>query len=95
MGSPISPVIANIFMEHFEKEALRKTPKEPKVQMTRLLYGDTAELNSVNSLFSSTINIQISTSHYRYGGKQKTPLHVSKKADGTLDHSVSNDLIFE
>jgi len=27
MGSPISPVIANIFMEHFEKEALRKTFK--------------------------------------------------------------------
>ena len=31
MGSPISPVIANIFMEHFEKEALRKTFKKPKV----------------------------------------------------------------
>jgi len=31
MGSPISPVIANIFMEHFENEALQKTPKKPKV----------------------------------------------------------------
>ena len=31
MGSPISPVIANIFMEHFEKEALRKTLKKPEV----------------------------------------------------------------
>ncbi|XP_018355601.1 PREDICTED: uncharacterized protein LOC108756357 [Trachymyrmex septentrionalis] len=31
MGSPIFLVIANIFMEHFEKEALRKTPKKPKV----------------------------------------------------------------
>jgi len=28
MDSPISPVIANIFMEHFEKEALRKTLKK-------------------------------------------------------------------
>jgi len=25
MGSPISPVIINIFIENFEKEALRKT----------------------------------------------------------------------
>ena len=30
MGSPISCVIVNIFM-HFEKEALRKTPKKPEV----------------------------------------------------------------
>jgi len=30
IGSPISPVIANIFMEHFEKEALRKTTKKIK-----------------------------------------------------------------
>ncbi|XP_018342267.1 PREDICTED: uncharacterized protein LOC108748544 [Trachymyrmex septentrionalis] len=31
MGSPISSVIANIFMEYFEKEALRKTPKKLEV----------------------------------------------------------------
>jgi len=31
MGSPISLVIANIFMEHFEKEILRKTSKKPEV----------------------------------------------------------------
>ena len=30
MGFPISLVIANIFMKHFEKEALRKTPKNQK-----------------------------------------------------------------
>jgi len=28
MGFPISPVIANIFMEHFEKKALHKTSKK-------------------------------------------------------------------
>jgi len=31
MGSLISFVIVNIFMEHFEKEALRKIPKKPEV----------------------------------------------------------------
>jgi len=31
IGNPISPVIANIFMEHFEKEALRKTLKKSEV----------------------------------------------------------------
>ena len=36
MGSPISPVIANIFMEHFAKEALRKTSTRvvPEVPIT-------------------------------------------------------------
>jgi len=31
MGSPISPVITNIFMGHFEKEALRKTFKKSEI----------------------------------------------------------------
>jgi len=30
MGSPISPVIVNIFKEHFEKEALQKNAKKTK-----------------------------------------------------------------
>ncbi|XP_011861944.1 PREDICTED: uncharacterized protein LOC105558715, partial [Vollenhovia emeryi] len=29
MGSPISPIIANIFMEHFENEILKKAPQKP------------------------------------------------------------------
>jgi len=31
MGSPISPVFINIFMEYFEKGALRKIFKKPEV----------------------------------------------------------------
>jgi len=31
MGSPISPIIANIFMEYFEKEVLKKTLKKSEV----------------------------------------------------------------
>jgi len=31
MGSPIFSIIINIFMEHFEKEILRKIPKKPEI----------------------------------------------------------------
>jgi len=30
-----SPIIANIFMEYFEKEALRKMPKKPEISLRR------------------------------------------------------------
>ena len=29
MGSPLSPIVANIFMEHFEKETLETAPHPP------------------------------------------------------------------
>jgi len=54
-------------------------------------YGDTAEPNSVNSLFSSTINIQIYPLHIDIEKNGNLPflnVFVSKKADGTLDHQV-------
>lgn len=31
MGSPLSPIIANLFMEDFENKALRTTPLKPKL----------------------------------------------------------------
>ena len=31
MGSPISPIIANIYMEAFENSALRTAPSPPKI----------------------------------------------------------------
>jgi len=64
MGSSISPVIANIFMEHFEKEALQKAPKKPEVWFCYvndkfvIWRHSRAELHKF--LISSTINIPIS-----------------------------------
>ena len=29
MGSPISPIVANLYMEHFERKALRSNYKSP------------------------------------------------------------------
>ena len=31
MGNPLSPVIANIFMEHFEEEAIRTAAVKPDI----------------------------------------------------------------
>ena len=29
MGSPVSPVVANLYMEHFERKALRSASNPP------------------------------------------------------------------
>ena len=76
MGSPISPVIANIFREHFEKELLRKTLKKTRSSISlcrRHIRDMEAEPNSVNSLFSSTINIQISISLWTQRKAENSP----------------------
>ena len=31
MGSPVSAVVANLYMEHFENMALRSSPVQPKL----------------------------------------------------------------
>jgi len=95
MGSPISPVIANIFMEHFEKEALTKTPKKPEVWFRYV--DDTfviwrhgrAELCK----FFIFLNNQHPNIHFTINIKENGKLTflyvlVSKKADGTLGHQV-------
>ncbi|XP_018307957.1 uncharacterized protein [Mycetomoellerius zeteki] len=93
MGSPISPVIANIFMEHFEKEALGKTPKKPEVWFRYV--DDTfviwrhgrADLRK----FLIFLNKQHPNSHFTMDIEENGKLPfldvlVSKKADGTLGY---------
>jgi len=46
-------------MEHFEKEALKKRSKTKNLVPLCRRYIRNMKLNSVNSLFSSTINIQM------------------------------------
>ena len=96
MGSPISPVITNIFMEYFEKEALRKTSKKPEVWFRYV--DDTfviwrhgrAELRKFLIFLN---NQQIPNIHFTIDIEENGKLPfldilISKKADGTLGHQV-------
>jgi len=93
MGSPIPPVTANIFMEHFEKEAFQKTLKKPEVWFRYV--DDTfviwrhgrAELRK----FLIFLNNQHSNSRFIMDIEENKKLFfldvfVIKKADNTLGH---------
>ncbi|XP_011050589.1 PREDICTED: uncharacterized protein LOC105143787 [Acromyrmex echinatior] len=93
MGSPIFLIIANIFMELFEKEVLRKTSKKPKVLFryiddTFVMWRHSrAELHKFliflnNQHLNFTINIE------ENGKLSFLAVLVSEKADGTLGHQV-------
>jgi len=95
MGSPISPVIANIFMEHFEKEALQKTPKKPEVWFRYV--DDTfviwrhgrAELRKfLIFLNNQHPNIRFTMDTEENGKLPFLDVLVTKKADSTLGHQV-------
>jgi len=97
MDSPISPVIANIFMQHFEKEALRKTSKKPKfryVDDTFVIWRHgRAELRK----FLIFLNNQHPNIHFTIVIEENGKLSfldvlVSKKANGTLGHQVYRKL---
>jgi len=95
MGSPISPVIANIFMEHFEKEVLQKTSKKPEIWFhyvddTFVIWRhDKAELHK----FLIFLNNQHPNIRFIMDIEENKKLPflnvlVTKKADNTLSHQV-------
>jgi len=62
MGSPISPIIANIFGAFWERGPQKNIQKirnliDDIFRITYSWYGDTTKTNFINSLFFSTINI--------------------------------------
>ena len=96
MGSPISLVITNIFVEHFEKEVLRKTFKKPEVWFH---YVDNTFIiwRHSRAEFLIFLNNQHPNIHFTMDIEKNGKLPflnvlVSKKADGTLDHQVYRKL---
>ena len=60
MGSPVNPIIANLYMEHFEQKALSTSPHSPgsgtDVWMTLLSStGKSTKMTSFNTLTVLTL----------------------------------------
>ena len=93
MGSPVSPVVANIFMEHVEEEALRTSPHEVwcwkrYVDGTFCFLGRATVdpvLNHLNSLYPS---IQFTVEQESGGKIPFLDTLVSRQEDGSLEVSV-------
>ena len=94
MSSPMSPVIANIFMEHFEKEKPQKNTQKTKslIPLCRrhmIWRHSRAELHK----FLIFLNNQHPNIHFiidigENGKLSFLDVLVPKKADGTLGHQV-------
>jgi len=95
MDSPISPVIANIFMKYFEKEALRKSLKKLEIwfryvdKIFMIWKHGRAELHKFLIFFNNQHpNIHFIIDIKVNGKFPFLDVLVSKKADGTLNHQV-------
>lgn len=95
MGSPLSPAIANFYMEHFEQAALETAIHKPThffryVDDTFVVWPHGKEtlqeflqhLNGINS------NIQFTMEVEKNGQLPFLDILISKKTDGTLGHAV-------
>jgi hypothetical protein len=95
MGSPLSPVIANFFMENTEETALEGVTHEPLcwfhyVDDTFVIWphgpGKLSQfLDHLNSVHG---NIQFTVDTERYGHLPFLDINIYRKLDGSLGHEV-------
>lgn len=95
MGSPLSPVIANLFMEHFEIQALETSPLKPYcwkrfvddtfVIWTHLKSFLTQFLNHLNSQFH---HIQFTMEIEQNNSLPFLDVQVTHNNNGSLSHQV-------
>ena len=93
MGSPVSPVIANLYMEHFEKAALSTSPVTSKIWLR--FVDDTFVIipkSGVNEFFE---HINSQNAHIKFTSEQEEDGHlafldtcISRNPDGSLDISI-------
>ena len=93
MGSPVSPVIANLYMEHFEKSALSTSPVTNKIWLR--FVDDTFVIipkSGVNEFFE---HINSQNAHIKFTSEQEEDHHlafldtcISRYLDGSLDISI-------
>ena len=95
MGSPLSPVVANLFMEKFEKEALNSYPLKPSrwkryVDDTNVLWphGEIELNNFFKHLNNRSDDIKFTMEEEDNGSISFLDVLVTRKKDGTLGHKV-------
>ena len=95
MGSPLSPVIANIFMEQFETRALEKTPLKPRcwkrfVDDTFVVQPHPKDtlVSFLNHLNSHSPHIQFTMEFEQNNSLPFLDLLVTRNDNGSLSHQV-------
>ena len=94
MGSPLSPIVANIYMETFEVEAIRSAPNPPKfwkryVDDTFTILESSKKEEFLTHLNSIDHQIQFTTEESREDGAMPfLDILVSPGRDGSLSTSV-------
>ncbi|XP_072046288.1 uncharacterized protein [Amphiura filiformis] len=93
MGSPVSPVIANLYMEHFEFTALRNSPVKPSVWLRYV--DDTYVIIRETDVEIFTEHINSQNSHIKFTSESEVngylaflDTKVSRNADGTVSISI-------
>ena len=95
MGSPLSPAVANFYMENFEKQALNSAPLQPKcyfryVDDTFLIWPhgtDALDLFFAH-MNSQHPNIKFTMEKEKNGQLPFLDILIRKKEDGSLGHSI-------
>ncbi|KAK7864163.1 hypothetical protein R5R35_004079 [Gryllus longicercus] len=95
MGSPLSPVVANLFIGAFEEQALENAPLKPTLWLRYV--DDTFVIWPHGSENLQTFLAHLNSIHPRIRFTMETELHgqlpfldvlISRRPDGTLGHSV-------
>ncbi|XP_062837651.1 uncharacterized protein LOC134299269 [Anolis carolinensis] len=95
MGSPLSPVVANFYMEYFEKQALETAPKKPTVwfryvddTFTIWSHGEEELSKFLDHLNSIHPNIQFTMEKEKEGKLPFLDVLVIRKPNQQLGHTV-------
>ncbi|CAK9823993.1 hypothetical protein ANTRET_LOCUS2231 [Anthophora retusa] len=99
MGSPISPVIADIYMEHLEERILKEAPLQPSTWLRYVddtfiiwTHGQNSLPTFLNFLNSLHPKIQFTMEIETDGQLPFLDVLVTKKQDGSLGHRVYRKL---
>ena len=95
MGSPLSPIVANIFMEEFETSALQQATHQPKLWLryvddTFIIWQHSKQQldNFFQHLNNQHSNIKFTMETEDQGSLPFLDVHITKATDSHLTHQV-------